>query len=168
MTTSPQTHRILGVVGIAGIGLLTLAGCSTAADAANNASDAQSNSSSSSPSSDSSSDSGTTDSSTDSSGDSSYSDGTYTAEGSYVSPAGEESVKVEITLASGTVTAVTVTPEATDPQAKGFQQKFASGIAAEVVGKSIDSLNVSRVAGSSLTSGGFNEAIDAIKEQASA
>ncbi len=96
----------------------------------------------------------------------SYTDGTYTAEGSYISPAGNESVSVEITLAGDVVTAVTVTPEAADPQAKSYQALFAGGIAAEVVGKDIDTLNVSRVAGSSLTSGGFNEALAAIKDQA--
>ena len=42
------------------------------------------------------------------------------------------------------------------------------GISEEVVGKALDDLNVSRVAGSSLTSGGFNAAVDDIKEQAAA
>jgi len=56
--------------------------------------------------------------------------------------------------------------EADDPQAKGFQEKFASGIADAIVGKDIDTLDVSRVAGSSLTSGGFNEAVDVIKAEA--
>lgn len=95
-----------------------------------------------------------------------YTDGTYTAEGSYVSPAGTEKVKVELTLAGDIVTAVTVTPEADDPTALGHQQDFASGIAAEVVGKDIDTLNVSRVSGSSLTSGGFNQALATIKADA--
>jgi uncharacterized protein with FMN-binding domain len=96
----------------------------------------------------------------------SYTDGDYTAEGSYISPAGEQSVKVQLTLKDDTVTAVTVTPEADDPQAKGFQEKFAGGISDAIVGKDIDTLNVSRVAGSSLTSGGFNKAIEAIKAEA--
>jgi uncharacterized protein with FMN-binding domain len=96
----------------------------------------------------------------------SYADGDYSAEGSYISPAGEQSVKVELTLADDIVTAVTVTPEADDPQAQGFQQKFAGGIADAIVGKDIDSLNVSRVAGSSLTSGGFNKALESIKADA--
>ena len=42
------------------------------------------------------------------------------------------------------------------------------GIADEVVGVALDDLNVSRVAGSSLTSGGFNQAVESIKEQAAA
>jgi uncharacterized protein with FMN-binding domain len=96
----------------------------------------------------------------------SYADGDYSAEGSYISPAGEESVKVELTLEDDVVTAVTVTPEADDPQAQGFQEKFAGGIADAIVGKDIDTLDVSRVAGSSLTSGGFNKALASIKAEA--
>ena len=41
-----------------------------------------------------------------------------------------------------------------------------AGIADEVVGVAIDELNVTRVAGSSLTSGGFNAALEDIKDQA--
>ena len=99
----------------------------------------------------------------------SYADGSYTADGSYVAPSGQESISVEITLKDGSVTEVTVTPHATDGTRQGgFQRQFADGIAGEVVGKSIDELNVSRVAGSSLTSGGFNAALDEIKQEAAA
>lgn len=95
-----------------------------------------------------------------------YSDGTYTEDGSYLSPAGEQKVTVKVTLADDKITAITVTPHATDPTAKGYQAMFVQGIASIVVGKEIDQLSVSRVAGSSLTSGGFNKAIDAIKADA--
>jgi hypothetical protein len=64
------------------------------------------------------------------------------------------------------VTAVTVTPESTNPNGKKYQGEFADGIAAEVVGKSLNELKVSKVAGSSLTSGGFNDAVDKIKADA--
>lgn len=98
--------------------------------------------------------------------DESYTDGTYTADGSYQAPSGTESITVELTLADDTITAITVTPHATDPTAKGMQTNFAGGIADEVVGQDIDKLNVTRVSGSSLTSGGFKIAIAAIKEDA--
>jgi uncharacterized protein with FMN-binding domain len=71
-----------------------------------------------------------------------------------------------VTLADDTVTAVTVTG---DPQARESQQyqgQFIGGISDEVVGKKIDEIKVSRVAGSSLTSGGFNQAIEEIKTEA--
>ena len=97
-----------------------------------------------------------------------YTDGTYTEDGSYLSPAGQQTVTVKVTLAGDTVTAITVTPHATDPTAKEYQAMFVQGIAGVVVGKDIDALSVSRVAGSSLTSGGFNKALDAIKTDAKA
>lgn len=98
--------------------------------------------------------------------DESYTDGTYTADGSYQAPSGTESITVEVTLAGDTITDVTVTPHATDPTAKGMQTNFAGGIASEVVGQDIDKLSVTRVAGSSLTVGGFTIAMAAIKEDA--
>lgn len=101
-------------------------------------------------------------------GSGSYTDGTYTEDGSYLSPAGEQTVTVKVTLASDTVTAISVTPHAVDPTAKRYQAMFVDGVAAIVVGKDIDSLQVSRVAGSSLTSGGFNKAIAAIEADAKA
>jgi len=98
--------------------------------------------------------------------DASYSDGTYSADGSYQAPSGTESITVEVTLADDKITDITVTPHATDPTAKGHQAEFVGGIADQVVGKDIDTLNVTKVSGSSLTSGGFKIAIAAIKEQA--
>ena len=98
--------------------------------------------------------------------DASYKDGSYTADGSYQAPSGTESITVEVTLADDKITEITVTPHATDPTAKGHQAEFVSGIADQTVGKDIDTLNVTKVSGSSLTSGGFKIAIAAIKEEA--
>jgi len=95
-----------------------------------------------------------------------YTDGTYEADGDYVSPAGPSRVTVELTVADDVVTDVTVTPLATDPTSKGFQTQFADGISAAIVGQDIDTLNVSRIGGSSLTSGGFNDALEQIKSEA--
>jgi hypothetical protein len=83
-----------------------------------------------------------TDAATSGSSDSSsatYTDGTYTAEGTYQTPESQQ-----------------------------YQSQFIGGISDVVVGKDIDTLSVSRVAGSSLTSSGFNEAIDEIKSEAAA
>ncbi|WP_210508630.1 hypothetical protein [Naasia sp. SYSU D00057] len=141
------------LLSLAGLGLIgALAGCSgnAVAEGADTGTDAGSGSSA---------DTGT-------GGDGTYADGTYEADGSYTSPGGQESVGVSITLEDDVVTAVTVTPHATSGNAKQFQTQFAGAIAGEVVGKDIDSLEVSRVAGSSLTSGGFNDALEAIKADA--
>jgi uncharacterized protein with FMN-binding domain len=99
-------------------------------------------------------------------GSSTYKDGTYSADGTYTSPNGQETVGVELTLAGDKVSAVNITVHPSNPNTKKFQGEFASGIAAQIVGKDIDELNVSKVAGSSLTSGGFNEAVEQIKSQA--
>ncbi|WP_159701928.1 hypothetical protein [Arthrobacter sp. 18067] len=95
-----------------------------------------------------------------------YKDGTYSADGTYTSPNGQETVGVELTLAGDTVSAVNITVHPSNPNTKKFQGEFAGGISAQIVGKSIDELNVSKVAGSSLTSGGFNDAVEQIKSQA--
>jgi uncharacterized protein with FMN-binding domain len=95
-----------------------------------------------------------------------YKDGDYEAEASYVNPGGESEVKVDLTLSGGKVTAVKVTPEATNGTSKGFQSQFAGGVSSEVVGKSLDDVKVDKVAGSSLTHQGFNKAIDEIKADA--
>ncbi|MFC8038572.1 hypothetical protein ACFUOZ_04385 [Paenarthrobacter sp. NPDC057355] len=101
-----------------------------------------------------------------SAGSSTYKDGTYSADGTYTSPNGQETVGVELTLAADKVSAVNITVHPSNPNTKKFQGEFASGIAAQIVGKDVDELNVSKVAGSSLTSGGFNDALQQIKSQA--
>lgn len=92
-------------------------------------------------------------------------DGTYDGSGSYANPGGVSEVHVTMTIAAGKVSDVKVEPGATGTSLQ-YQQKFISGIAAEVVGKSLDEIKVSKVSGSSLTSQGFNQALDQIKAEA--
>ena len=61
---------------------------------------------------------------------------------------------------------VDVTTNPNNPTTEFYQNAFAEGIAAEAVGVDIDLLDVTRVSGSSLTSGGFREAIASIKADA--
>lgn len=99
----------------------------------------------------------------------SFKGGTFNATGNYKTPGGMESIAVSVTLGSdGIVTDATVTPEGKTGEAQNYQNKFASGFKSLVVGKKIDEVQLSRVAGSSLTSGGFNDAIKDIEKQASA
>ncbi|MCZ4301431.1 hypothetical protein [Microbacterium oxydans] len=153
-TTVPTSVRKgSAILGIAG--LFVLAGCSGSADAeppADGGTTADTGSSSSSGG--------------DSTGD--YADGTYTADGSYQTPETVEQISVTLTLADGVVTDVEVTGDPKAPETEQYQGQFIAGIADEVEGVALDELNVSRVAGSSLTSGGFNEAVASIKEQAAA
>jgi uncharacterized protein with FMN-binding domain len=96
----------------------------------------------------------------------SFADGTYEATGGYQSPNGPETVTVSITIAGGEVAEVVVTPEATNSTSQRYQGLFAGGIAQEIVGVPINELQVTRVAGSSLTQGGFNQALEQIRAQA--
>lgn len=146
-TAVPRPARAgAALVGVAG--LLALAGCAGTTDAATGT--------------DSGSDTGTG----SSSAAAAYKDGTYTAEGTYSTPESVETISVTVTLADDKITAVEVTGDPQKPETKEYQSKFIGGISSEVVGKDIDSISVSRVAGSSLTSSGFNQAIEEIKQQA--
>ena len=102
------------------------------------------------------------------SGSGSYADGTYTADGSYNTPESVETITVTVTLESDVVTAVEVTGDPQKSESEQYQGQFIGGISDVVVGQDIDEISVSRVAGSSLTSGGFNQAIEAIKAEAAA
>lgn len=150
-TTVPTTVRkgsaLLGVAG-----LLVLAGCSGTGDAQ-------------SPST---GDNGSTPSSDSAATGGEYKDGTYEAEGSYQTPETVETISVSLTIADGVVESVEVTGDPKARETEQYQGQFIDGISEEVVGKSLDDISVSRVAGSSLTSGGFNEAVASIKEQAAA
>ena len=154
-TTVPTSVRTgSALLGVAG--LFVLAGCSSTggtADAPAGADQTTGSNASSSSGGDASS---------------TYKDGTYTADGSYQTPETVEEISVTLTLADGVVTDVEVTGDPKAPETERYQGEFIDGIADEVVGKPIDELKVSRVAGSSLTSGGFNDAVAAIKEQAAA
>ncbi|SDH30571.1 FMN-binding protein [Agrococcus jejuensis] len=102
-------------------------------------------------------------------GTSAYADGTYTADGSYTSPGGEETITVTVTLADGVIEDVEVTnDETTNPNSLRYQGEFIDGIAAEVVGVPLDDVSVDRVGGSSLTSGGFEDALETIRDEAAA
>lgn len=135
-------------------GVVLLAGCSPAAGDAGEDTGNDTGSSGGSTSGD--------------SGSGSYADGTYTADGSYNTPESVETITVTVTLESDVVTAVEVTGDPQKSESEQYQGQFIGGISDVVVGQDIDEISVSRVAGSSLTSGGFNQAIEAIKAEAAA
>ncbi|MDW4571276.1 FMN-binding protein [Microbacterium sp. M3] len=139
----------------AAAGIALLAGCAPVASEAEEPGTADTGSSGSS-------DTG----STGGSGSGSYADGTYTAEGSYATPESVEQISVTVTLEGDVITAVEVTGDPQKRESEQYQSQFIGGIADVVVGQDIDEIQVSRVAGSSLTSNGFNEAIETIKSEA--
>jgi len=95
-----------------------------------------------------------------------YKDGSYQATGAYRSPGGDQKLQVSLTVAGGKVTDSSVESGASDGTSADYQQKFISGYKALITGKSLDSLKLSKVSGSSLTSQGFNDAVEQIKNQA--
>ena len=143
-----------GAAAAAVAGVVLLAGCSPAAGDAGEDTGNDTGSSGGSTSGD--------------SGSGSYADGTYTADGSYNTPESVETITVTVTLESDVVTAVEVTGNPQKSESEQYQGQFIGGISDVVVGQDIDEISVSRVAGSSLTSGGFNQAIEAIKAAAAA
>lgn len=95
-----------------------------------------------------------------------YKDGTYTAAGAYVSPAGPESVNIGLTVVGGKITDTTFAGAATNPASKNKQAAFAAEYKQLVVGKSIDEISLTVVNGSSLTPKGFMDALAKIQVQA--
>lgn len=95
-----------------------------------------------------------------------YKDGVYEQIGNYTSPGGAEEIDVKLTLKNGIITDSEVTPKAERPISKMKQEAFVNGYKTSVVGKSIKDLQLGKIAGSSLTPKGFNDALEKIKAQA--
>ncbi|WP_193596514.1 FMN-binding protein [Microbacterium sp. YJN-G] len=143
MNTHPALRTGTALAGVAGA--LLLAGCSGSAEAGTAKSDpAPTSTDATAP----------------------YTDGTYTAEGAYRTPETVETISVTLTLEDDVVTDVEVVGDPIAPETTKYQGQFIAGIADVVVGKKLDELQVDRVAGSSLTSGGFDQAVVKIKDEA--
>lgn len=161
-TLSRPARAGAALVGVAT--MLGLAGCTAAAaDTESSSTDDDATSTDSTTEATDSTESSDTTAST-----STYADGTYTATGSYITPESVEEITVTITLEDDVVTAVEVMGSPTNAESEQYQSQFIGGIAAEVVGQDVDSLDVDRVAGSSLTSDGFDAALATILEEAAA
>lgn len=93
-------------------------------------------------------------------------DGTYDAVGAYTSPAGPEKLGVELEIKDNKVVTATVTVFETNEKTKLFQNMFKESFSAQVIGKDIRTLKLDKVAASSLTPKGFNDAVKTILAQA--
>jgi uncharacterized protein with FMN-binding domain len=164
-SSGPNKKAIIGLVIIV---LLVIASTGAVIASSNNSSPKTSDSVSTASISPSTSTSPSASSTATSSSASSFKDGSYTATGTYDSPGGPQSIDVKVTLAGGVITDTSVTQHPTDDEASGYQSQFVSGYKSQVVGKKITDVNLSRVAGSSLTPIGFNSALDSIKSEAAA
>ena len=160
----PRSIRIAGVAAVGVVGAIALAGCA-ASDTTAETTTEPSTGNTATPES-STTPTPAASASEEAASSSTYADGTYTAEGSYATPESVETIVVTVTLDDDIITAVDVTGDPQKRESEEYQGRFIGGIADVVVGQDIDQISVSRVAGSSLTSGGFNQAIDTIKSEA--
>ena len=135
----------------AGLALLGTAGCGSAGTAQDTAVDEASGTPSAAPPA----------------GSREFQDGEYTATGTYIPPSNtKEEVTVSLTLSDGVVTDLEVSTSGNHPTSKRYQAEFTDGVQQEVVGKPLDEVKVDKIASSSLTSSGFNKALDEIKSEA--
>ncbi|MCC3299934.1 FMN-binding protein [Arthrobacter sp. zg-Y895] len=147
----------------AGLSLLSAAGCAAGEETVD-AGEAPAKSPASSPASSPESSAASSDAAA---GSGSYADGEYSGTGSYIPPSGtSEDVDVTLRLEGGVVTELEVETSQKNPTSKQYQREFTAGVKEQVVGRNLDELDVDKVAGSSLTSEGFNRALDAIRSEA--
>jgi len=94
-----------------------------------------------------------------------YADGSYTARGYY---GGAPSyMTFTVTLDDGRITDVEsgLMPD-NNENSRGYQERFAAALPDEVIGKSVDDVEVGVLAGSSSCGDGFNDALAKIRDQA--
>lgn len=96
----------------------------------------------------------------------SYKDGTYTANTSYFTPDGQEDAKLTITIANNVVTASDFNEQALSGEGERYQNRFDSNYKSQVVGQKVSDIQLSRVAGASLTTDGFMQALQQIQQNA--
>lgn len=147
-----QKLRIIGVIAI---GLIAIGGTATAV-VLNKQTDTTPSSTTTTSSSN---------NTTPSTSGTAYKNGSFSANGSYRTPGGTETISVSVTLKDDVITSVSVTGNGRGDSAE-YQSMFKSGVSSLTVGKDIDDVKLSRVSGSSLTSTGFNSALDTIKTEA--
>lgn len=96
----------------------------------------------------------------------SYKNGEYSVTGDYISPGGQQQIGVTLTLFDGAIKDISITPKPSDDDSERYQTIFEKNYKAMVVGKKIDEVKLTKVSGSSLTSRGFQDALEKIKQEA--
>jgi len=97
-----------------------------------------------------------------------YANGVYQTNTSYALPnGGSHQMDVEITLAEDVITDVKVVFDGdVSGGSTAIQKRFIDAMSPEVIGNKVNAVSLSRTGGASLTTGGFNEALENIKTQA--
>lgn len=97
-----------------------------------------------------------------------FKDGTYTVEDAYyVMPGLSEPMHTTITLNDGIITDASVAFGTKDIHSEYHQRGFVAAYKAAVIGVSITDVPFSRIGGASLTTGGFNDALQKVMNRAS-
>ncbi len=91
--------------------------------------------------------------------------GTFTAASSYSTGRSIHELDVTLTLDNGVVTAADIDYDGAGEPGTPILRSFNEAYETEVVGRDIDSIELSRVGGASWTSNAFNEAVDEIRAQ---
>ncbi|MBL8159704.1 FMN-binding protein [Candidatus Saccharibacteria bacterium] len=98
-----------------------------------------------------------------------YKGGTYRAQGVYTSPGGETRINITLTIdGSGKVVNTKAESASDNPTSRRYQTKFIRNYTELVVGKNVNEIKLTTVSGSSLTSRGFQDALQKIKTEAKA
>lgn len=95
-----------------------------------------------------------------------YRNGTYYYEASFGTPGGTERLGISLTISADQVTATSATKLAVHPTSKSYENSFVASYGSSVVGRDLATLSLSRTAGASLTTNGFNSAVIAIRNMA--
>lgn len=96
-----------------------------------------------------------------------WKDGLFTAKGEYAIPDNSmETVGVKLTLQQGIISDIVIENLSLSDVSKEYQDHFSNGIQQKVIGKSIAGLKIETVSGASLTTRGFNAALEVIRAKA--
>jgi uncharacterized protein with FMN-binding domain len=95
-----------------------------------------------------------------------YKNGTYNVTISYWAPSGSEDMGVSITISNDLITDTSINNLASDKTSRNYISKFSQSYSSYVIGQNIANLSLNRVVGASLTTAGFNDALDSIRSQA--
>lgn len=91
---------------------------------------------------------------------------TFSGTGTYLTPARtSHELEVTLTVENGIVTAADVVYDGGEGFSNPNQERFDGAFEAQVVGKALGDISLSRVGGASLTSEAFNQAVVAIRAQ---
>jgi uncharacterized protein with FMN-binding domain len=98
---------------------------------------------------------------------STYTDGTYSASGTYRVPGGDiEDISIDVTLDGDIISAIVVDTVATNEDSVEYQSGFDAAINGTVEGQDLDDADVFRLGGASLTSNAFNDLLEGIRNSA--